>query len=57
MKKLLISSPAKINLHLQVIRKRRDGFHDISTAFQLIDLFDELSFEVTSGNIELEQEP
>ena len=57
MKKLLIGSPAKINLHLQVIRKRPDGFHDISTAFQLIDLFDELSFEVTSGNIELEQEP
>lgn len=36
-------APAKINLGLEVIRKRADGFHDIATVFQTISLFDRLS--------------
>ena len=39
-----IRSLAKINLGLEVIRKRPDGYHDIRTLFQWIDLWDTLEF-------------
>jgi 4-diphosphocytidyl-2-C-methyl-D-erythritol kinase len=35
---------AKINLILSVLGRRTDGYHDIQTIFQSIDLFDELEF-------------
>lgn len=38
-------APAKINLGLEVIRKRDDGFHDIATVFQTISVFDRLRIE------------
>ena len=38
-------SPAKLNLNLRVISKRIDGYHNLETTFQLIDLFDEITFE------------
>ncbi|MDK2944880.1 MAG: 4-diphosphocytidyl-2-C-methyl-D-erythritol kinase [Mesotoga sp.] len=34
--------PAKINLYLAVGKRRSDGFHEINTVFQTIDLYDEL---------------
>jgi len=37
-------SPAKVNLHLSVLRKREDGYHDIATLMQRISLYDELTF-------------
>ena len=37
-------APAKLNLFLHVIGRRADGYHDIQTAYQLIDLEDRLSF-------------
>lgn len=37
-----IKSFAKINYFLHVLNKRKDGFHNIQTAFQEIDLYDEL---------------
>ena len=42
MEELKIKAPAKINLHLEVLRKRDDDFHDISSIFTLIDLYDSL---------------
>jgi len=33
---------AKINLHLEVLRRREDGFHELRTVFQTIDLADEI---------------
>ena len=42
---MMIKSYAKINLGLEVVRKRPDGYHDIRTLFQWIDLFDILRFE------------
>ncbi len=35
---------AKINLYLDVLRKRRDGYHNIETIFQTVSLYDELTF-------------
>jgi 4-diphosphocytidyl-2-C-methyl-D-erythritol kinase len=34
---------AKINLHLQVVEKRPDGYHELLTVFQTIDLHDVLT--------------
>jgi 4-diphosphocytidyl-2-C-methyl-D-erythritol kinase len=36
-------APAKINLFLHVLGRRADGYHDLQTVFQFIDLCDELS--------------
>jgi 4-diphosphocytidyl-2-C-methyl-D-erythritol kinase len=35
-------APAKINLHLEVLRLRHDGYHEIETVLQAIDLHDRL---------------
>ena len=39
-------APAKLNLFLHVLGRRADGYHELQTAYQLIDLVDELSFEM-----------
>lgn len=36
-------APAKLNLFLHVVGRRTDGYHELQTAFQLIDLCDEIS--------------
>ncbi len=41
-----LPAPAKINLFLHVTGRREDGYHDIQTVFQLVDLADELRFEL-----------
>lgn len=35
-------APAKINLHLEVLRRRHDGYHDIETILQAVALYDEV---------------
>ena len=35
-------APAKVNLHLEVLRQRHDGFHEIETILQAVSLFDEV---------------
>ena len=35
-------SPAKLNLFLRVLRKRSDGYHELASLFQAIDLVDAL---------------
>ncbi|MEO5930080.1 MAG: 4-(cytidine 5'-diphospho)-2-C-methyl-D-erythritol kinase, partial [Candidatus Kapaibacterium sp.] len=42
-KMLELRAPAKINLGLEVIRRRPDGYHDINTIFAAIDLHDTIS--------------
>jgi len=41
---LQLRTPAKINLFLKVLGKRSDGYHDLNSWFQAIDLFDHLTF-------------
>lgn len=46
MKTIKIAAPAKINLTLEVLNKREDGFHNIKSIMQAIDLYDYLTFNV-----------
>ena len=41
---LTYRSYAKVNLYLDVLNKRRDGYHNIETVFQSVSLYDELRF-------------
>ena len=52
-----VKSPAKLNLHLEVIKKRTDGFHELRTVFQLIDLCDEIEFKFANKEIDLIESP
>lgn len=40
-----VKAPAKLNLFLLVLNKRQDGFHDIATLFERIDLFDRITLK------------
>jgi len=59
MEELKIKAPAKINIGLNVISKRPDGYHNIETIFYPLELCDYLTieqannFEFTSNNIGL----
>ena len=43
--KISLTAPAKINWFLSVLNKREDGYHNIISPMQCVDLFDSLSFE------------
>lgn len=45
-----LPSFAKVNLFLQVVGKRPDGYHDLVTLFERIDLADRLTLEEIPGN-------
>ena len=45
--RVCLDTPAKINLYLEVLGKRPDGYHDINSLFQAVSLFDRLTFELT----------
>ncbi|HAO93397.1 MAG: 4-(cytidine 5'-diphospho)-2-C-methyl-D-erythritol kinase [Deltaproteobacteria bacterium GWB2_55_19] len=49
MSSLTLSSPAKVNLFLKVLRKRSDGYHDIATLMQAVSLYDRVSVETGEG--------
>jgi len=40
--RVTVRAPAKVNLHLSVGRRRTDGFHDLTTVFQAVGLYDEV---------------
>lgn len=51
---LVIQSPAKLNLFLEVLGVRPDGFHELETLMVTVGIFDTLSFtEEVSGRIRL----
>ena len=45
-KSIKIQCPAKINLSLKVLNKREDGFHNIESVMQTIDLYDYLDIKL-----------
>jgi 4-diphosphocytidyl-2-C-methyl-D-erythritol kinase len=56
MKRLTLRPHAKINLGLRILGLRSDGYHDIQTRFQTIDLTDEMEMEVAPGGVDLRVE-
>jgi len=44
-------APAKLNLFLQVTGRRSDGYHDLQTVFQLIDLADDIHIRVRPDGV------
>lgn len=49
---MVLRAPAKINLGLEVLRRRPDGFHDLNTVFVALDLCDEIVLnERTDGAV------
>ncbi len=46
-----LRSPAKLNLYLKVLSKRPDGYHDIETIFERIDLCDEIKLKTLKKDI------
>jgi len=53
MNKLVLKSPAKLNLYLNVLRKRPDGYHDIETIFEKISLFDIVTIRPENTGIKI----
>ena len=51
MKTVKLNSYAKVNIGLKLLQKRIDGYHDISTVFQEIDIYDEITISRSSNNV------
>ena len=47
MERIKIKCPAKINLTLEILNKREDGFHNIKSIMQTISLYDYLTISVS----------
>ena len=43
MEGIRIKAPAKINLMLDILDKRPDGFHEIVSVMQTVSLYDEIT--------------
>lgn len=46
---LTLAAPAKVNLVLEVLGKRPDGYHEVMSVLQTVSLADRLTFEVAEG--------
>lgn len=54
MKRIVLKSPAKINLYLEIINKRPDGYHNIRTLFERVNLCDKITLEaIAEDKIEI----
>jgi 4-diphosphocytidyl-2-C-methyl-D-erythritol kinase len=51
---VLLAAPAKVNLFLRVLDRRSDGFHEIETLFQAIDMYDEVEVALTDSGVTLD---
>jgi len=50
-----VLAPAKLNLYLEVLKRRPDDYHEIESLMVAVDLYDELTFvDEPSGTIALE---
>jgi 4-diphosphocytidyl-2-C-methyl-D-erythritol kinase len=46
-------SPCKVNLLLNILGKRADGFHELETVLQPVNLCDEMTFERAGASLQL----
>ncbi|MFQ5498854.1 MAG: 4-(cytidine 5'-diphospho)-2-C-methyl-D-erythritol kinase [Candidatus Zixiibacteriota bacterium] len=46
---LAIDVPAKVNMFLEVLSRRDDGYHNINSLFQAVSLYDRITFTVTES--------
>lgn len=49
MNRLELNAYAKVNLGLDVLRRREDGYHELRMIMQTVDLYDTLTLEKTEG--------
>ncbi len=56
MKELRIESPAKVNLFLEVLKKREDGYHNVETVLETVDLCDDIILKETKEGIKIESD-
>jgi 4-diphosphocytidyl-2-C-methyl-D-erythritol kinase len=42
---VILSAPAKLNLMLHIVGRRGDGYHELQTVFQLVDLVDRIELQ------------
>jgi 4-diphosphocytidyl-2-C-methyl-D-erythritol kinase len=54
MREIRVFAPAKLNLYLNVLGKRPDGFHNIETIFEKIDLRDEIIIKEKGRGLKVE---
>lgn len=47
--KATVKAPAKINLTLDIVGRRPDGYHDVAMVMQTVSLFDTVTVAVTDG--------
>jgi len=50
---ITVQSPAKLNLHLRILRKRPDGYHELMTLFHRISLEDTILIRKKTGDFSL----
>ncbi|NLV16777.1 MAG: 4-(cytidine 5'-diphospho)-2-C-methyl-D-erythritol kinase [Syntrophomonadaceae bacterium] len=53
MRRITVEAPAKINLTLDVVGRRKDGYHDIETVMHQIDLCDYVTVELIPETLEV----
>ncbi len=53
MKEYSIKAYAKINLGLDVVKRLDNGYHEVKMIMQTVNIYDELTFEKTEGEISL----
>src|SRR2546423_11476155 len=54
---VVVRAPAKVNLHLEVLGKRADGYHELETLIVAVSLYDSLELvSDASGTISLQCE-
>ena len=53
MKRITVKAPAKINLSLDILGKRADGYHFLRTVMHAIDLCDTIHISMTGSDIQI----